>query len=230
MTGNAIICAGEPVYVGKPVRVWTDTGLTFAGLKPRKRTRFIVSHWTGGAGLAVQVHRTLRTRKNERGQLLNLSVHFLIEPDGTIVQYVDADMRCVHAGAANDDSVGIEVVNPASMAPVVAGVRRELIREEIHGRDVTYTAFTVEQVSSTIALNAALTKFYGLPWPMRVPMDGKRVRSTTMPLAEFETFVGSVGHYHVDFTKPLKRDPGVALMRAIAAHENVLREPAEDVA
>ena len=57
-----------------------------------------------------------------------VSVHFVVERDGTIVQQVETNRRANHAGASswmgrkncNDFSIGIEIVNPGKMT-FVAG-------------------------------------------------------------------------------------------------------------
>jgi N-acetyl-anhydromuramyl-L-alanine amidase AmpD len=168
---------------------------------------------------------TLKTRRDKATKkLLNLSVHFCVEPNGNVYQFCDADRRCAHAGSVDDTdrdgfqlsgnacSVGIEVVNPASEMQVARGIRRALVREEIHGVEQVATAFTAEQTASTIALARSLCSAYGLP--LDVPMDGENVLETVMPEHEFRTFRGVCGHLNLTTRK---RDPGLAILRAIAA-------------
>ena len=219
-----VIVNGREVGCDAPVVPWEQSGLRFDGLRTRKETRAVVLHWTGGNGLAPQVYRTLRTRKNERGRVLGLSVQFVIEPNGTIYQFCDASARCQHAGSIDDTNhdglqesanactVGVEIVNPASSIANTRGIRRALVREEIHGVDQVATAFTAEQTASAIALTRALCAAYGLP--LVVPMDGDQVLSTVMPEAEFATFRGVLGHLNLTTRK---RDPGLAILRAIGA-------------
>ncbi len=226
---NAIIVSGQPVYVGREVRVWTESGLGFEALGKRERTTAVVLHWTGGSGLASQVYRTLKQRR--------LSVHFVIEPDGAIHQHCDSDRRCAHAGSvddsnhdghqlsANASTIGIEIVNPAGQINSVRGVKRELVRETIHGRDLLYTMFTAEQVKSALALTEPLCRAYGLPFEPFMK-DG-RVWPTVMSESEYASFRGVLGHFQLTRRKT---DCGLALLRAIAASGHVLREPPEDVA
>lgn len=45
-----------------------------------------------------------------------LSVHFMLDLDGTIYQTLDAKERAWHAGAANDRSIGVEIANIGALA------------------------------------------------------------------------------------------------------------------
>lgn len=200
---STITVGGEQVPCASPVTSWHEHGLTFAGLRPRKDTHAVCHHWTAGRGLGKQVHRTLLNR--------GLSVHFLIEPSGQIVQYVDADMRCSHAGTANAWSVGIEIVNAAGGIPSSGQI---LLKETIHGREFVYTSFTAAQVRAALDLTESLCRAYKLP--MAVPMDGRDVLATVMQPSALKAFRGVIGHFHANGGK---RDPGLALLRAVAAHK-----------
>lgn len=140
------------------VTTWHEHGLTF--VRPfRTETRMVVLHWTGGRGQREQVHRTLRAK--------DLSVQFLIESDGTIVQYTDAQAHCSHARSVNAYSVGIEVVGPV-------GLRKH---------------FEPRQVQSIGLLLRTLCGVYGLPYAL--PSNDR------LPHAALATYRGVVGHYHV---------------------------------
>jgi hypothetical protein len=54
--------------------------------------------------------RCFRTLHDERG----LSVHFLLDLDGTIYQTLDVKERAWHATVANDRAVGIEIASPGA--------------------------------------------------------------------------------------------------------------------
>lgn len=220
-----IMVSGREVPCDAPVILWEQSGLCFDGLGKRSTTTCVVLHHTGGTNLAPGVMHTLKTRRDRvTGKTLNLSVHFCIEPNGNVYQYCDADRRCAHAGSVDDTnrdglqisgnacSVGIEVVNPASEMPVVRGIRRALVREEIHGIEKVATSFTSEQVDSTLELSRSLCAAFGLP--LDVPMDGDDVLSTVMPEVEFKAYRGVCGHLNLT---TMKRDPGLAILRSIAA-------------
>lgn len=213
--GNAIVVRGEPVYVGREVRVWTEHGMHFDGLGRRTETRAVVQHWTGGEGDARQVFRTLRTRKP-----VPLSAHFFVDAAGVIWQFSDADDRCLHAGIANGWSVGIEYQNRGNANAEERGVRREVIVERIHGHEAKRTTMLVEQTASGIALTDALLRAYGLPWA--VPMDGADVASTFLPRAALDSWRGILGHLHLTDRKV---DPGLTLLRALAAHPTRQSDP-----
>lgn len=201
-----IFVAGKPVQIDATVRTWrTQLKLSFPRLQMRQETRAVLLHYTAGEGDAAQVHRTLVER--------NLSVQFCVDRDGLITQYVDASARCSHAKQANSWSCGIEIVNGATDKP--GPFNRSLVRERIHGVDATRATFLQPQIDATLALVEALCGAYRLP--MAVPMKGTDVLSDVMPDAQQETFRGVVGHLQVDTQKV---DPGLRILRAVAAHPN----------
>jgi N-acetyl-anhydromuramyl-L-alanine amidase AmpD len=199
---NAILIDGHPHYVGREVRVWTETGLEFPALGKRTETRAVVVHHTGGEGDAAQVHRVLKGR--------GLSVQFFIDHLGIIHQFTDASARASHAGTANGWSCGIEVQNRANANAVQRGIKREVVLERIHGKEAKRTTFLPEQVVSVLALVEVLCKAYGLP--MEVPLTGSDVSATVIPNPAM--FRGVIGHLHLKATKV---DPGLAILRAVAA-------------
>lgn len=73
------------------------------GARRRKApARAVVFHWTGGSRGVEGVASTLRQR--------GLSIHFVVEPSGRVVQCADLDTVTLHAGAANEWSIGVEIV------------------------------------------------------------------------------------------------------------------------
>lgn len=94
-------------------------------------TSFQQAKWVGGeiTPTIVILHDTAGrlTPGNSAAYLANnnakISVHFVIERDGTIVQQVQTNRRANHAGQSsyhgrkdcNDFSIGIEIVNPGKM-------------------------------------------------------------------------------------------------------------------
>lgn len=84
-----------------------------------------------------------------------VSVHYMIDRDGTVVQYVDEDKRAWHAGmshwAGSDDinshSIGIELVNP--------------------GRKYGYIPFTARQMAALVTLCRDIMARHGIS-PHRV--------------------------------------------------------------
>lgn len=206
-----IIVGGKPFPSAVSADPWTKHKLTFPGLRPRERSDLIVLHWTGGEGDAAQVRSSLRAA--------SLSVHFVIDADGRVTQHCDADMMCAHARGMNDRSIGIEVVNRASEKHDLAP-RRTLTKEKINGRDVVYTAFFPAQVKAALCLVQALCHSYAIP--MVVPMGpGGDVLARRMTADELGRFRGVAGHLHSPQTS--KNDPGLAILRAVAAYESRVR-------
>lgn len=71
-----------------------------------------------------------RTLHDARG----LSVHFMLDVDGTIYQTLDVKERAWHATSSNSRSVGIEVANIGTFPPGGSARSREWYRQEADGR------------------------------------------------------------------------------------------------
>lgn len=189
-----ILSRGVEVECAAPVRATRD--YKFQALGHRAETRAVVLHWTGGRRGAAGVFETLR----ERG----LSVHFVVEADGTVWQFADCDRRCSHAGAANGWSIGVEIVNPAgpelSAKDTAAG--RTITECTIRGRLVRHASFTAPQTRSALALTRAVCAAWGLPLRARAG-EGT---ATAQELSEFR---GVLGHYEIS---DQKTDPGRGIL------------------
>lgn len=60
-----------------------------------------------------------------------LSVHFLLDVDGTIYQTLDLKERAWHATLANDGAVGVEIAHPGAwLSPLNADMRRWYVKDE----------------------------------------------------------------------------------------------------
>jgi N-acetylmuramoyl-L-alanine amidase len=73
----------------------------------------------------------------------NLSVHFMLDIDGTIYQTLDVKERAWHAAASNDRSVGIEIANIGAYPPRAEGLPDMLARW--YGQDEGGTVITIPQ-------------------------------------------------------------------------------------
>jgi N-acetyl-anhydromuramyl-L-alanine amidase AmpD len=168
----------------------------------------------------------------------HLSVHFMLDLDGTIYQTLDLKERAWHAGSANDRSVGVEIANigaykshqplekwytrdadgrPRVTLPPAWGngglrsarpARSDPVHGAIHGQEYQQYDFTPEQYAALAKLTATLTRV--LP---RVRLEFPRdaagaVLPRVLSEAELQAFSGVLGHYHL--TKQ-KIDPGPAL-------------------
>jgi N-acetylmuramoyl-L-alanine amidase len=80
--------------------VWRE-GWTLERL--RRHVDLFVMHYDA-CGTSQQCFKVLHDRRG-------LSVHFMLDIDGTIYQTLDVKERAWHAGTANDRSVGVEIAN-----------------------------------------------------------------------------------------------------------------------
>lgn len=164
-----------------------------------------------------------------------LSVHFMLDVDGTIYQTLDLKERARHAGSANDRSIGIEIAqmgayakpetldkwyvreaggavrlkSAAADAPPDAArpARPELVESVINGTKLHQYDFTPAQYAALTRLIATIG--HALP---RVELSAPRdadghVIDRVLPAADLAKYRGLIGHYHL--TKD-KSDPGPA--------------------
>lgn len=146
--------------------------------------------------------------QNERG----LSVHFLIDNDGTIYQTIDLALMAYHAADWNINSIGVELCNKgdAKTYPGVYdgnkhGPKRDLKACKINGHTFLAYDYTIQQYDALRALGRALTRL--LPnLPAEFPQSSPGQQSwDTMPATQTFSFAGYIGHYHLTAQK---WDPG----------------------
>lgn len=85
--------------------------------------RMVVVHWTAGPTLKSARYTFLRTRQARSRRrafwnLLNLSSHFLVDRDGTLVQLMETDRVGRHTIGLNHLSIGIENVGDRDNWPL----------------------------------------------------------------------------------------------------------------
>ena len=173
-----------------------------------------------------------------------LSIHFMVDVDGTIYQTLDLKEKAWHATTANSRSIGIEIAQVGAYASPNADIfeqwyrsneaggvqlaipaeahpdsvrnqsfsgqpaRSELITGEINGQQLWQYDLTPEQYRALAHLVATLHSVFP-----RIALDSPRdeageVRQDTLSPAEWTSFSGVLGHYHVQSNKI---DPGPAL-------------------
>src|SRR5450432_1251323 len=100
--------------------------------------------------------------QNERG----LSVHFLLDNDGTIYQTIDLGLMAYHASEWNIDSIGIEMCNrgdaiafPNWYASGKYGPKRRIKDCKINNHTIHAYDYTDEQYNSFSLLCRALQKY-----------------------------------------------------------------------
>ena len=195
------------------------TELSFAHLRstrPRKeKCRAIVVHHTGGSRSPVGVYATLKSRTGPRAKD-GLSVHYVIGVDGKVYQFAPADLVCLHAGIANEWSVGIEVCSAGVFNSIShklelsRGISRQKYSDRIHRRERKLLDFTVWQYASLFQLIDYLCDRLSIP--RRVPeLDGELIKRD-LSSTELAAFSGVLGHYHVSAAKI---DPGTRPLVAL---------------
>jgi N-acetylmuramoyl-L-alanine amidase len=147
--------------------------------------------------------------QNERG----LSVHFLLDNDGTIYQTIDLGLMAYHAAEWNLWSIGVELCNRGDAIKEPDYYRRHgdpnrgTALCKINNNTIKSFVYTDAQMKAFIQLCRALTKLLpNLPadYPQSTP--GEQMWNT-LPnaLAERERYAGYIGHYHLT---QQKWDPG----------------------
>src|SRR5205085_2420386 len=88
--------------------------------------------------------------QNEHG----LSVHFMVDNDGTIYQTLDLVECAFHAAGVNETSVGIEVANRGDAARFANFYReaRPTVSCKVHGQEFLAYDFTKAQYDAMIRL------------------------------------------------------------------------------
>jgi N-acetyl-anhydromuramyl-L-alanine amidase AmpD len=130
-------------------------------------------HWTGAENSSDRVIRTLLAR--------GLSVQFIVEKDGTIVQTADLTTKCAHIGAGNGRFIGVETVCrgfatrddllKAKLEDPTLRDRDELDWSEprdtytdtIGDKKVNLASFGPQQIESLIWLSMTLSERFGFP-------------------------------------------------------------------
>lgn len=147
---------------------------------------------------------TFHVLHDERG----LSVHFLIDNDGTIYQTLDLAHCAYHAERINGISIGVELCNRGRVSLdgpkyyANRGQSRNIRTITINNEKLEVWDYTQEQYQAMIALGKALARLFpNLPqvYPQNM---GLLINST---IEDVEKFSGYLGHFHVT---PTKWDPG----------------------
>lgn len=198
-----------------------------------------VGHWTGGeAGRdpdeqVVRVIRSMKWRTNALGLPSPLSIHFVIDSDGVCWQCADpATVVALHAGAVNEESIGIEVVNGGLPSFAASYRPRDRVFRRLRGRAVEQLAFFGRQLEAYADLCEVLSSEFGIPrvvpgMPIRdvrgrLVSDRIEVADRMLPPEAIRTFSGFLEHLHVHKATP---DGGTQLswylsaMRGYAVHD-----------
>jgi len=189
-----------PINWGKVV-LWSEEAGLKAGSKnyrsyfEKRKINSFVNHWD----VCLNSKSCARVLNN-RG----LSVHFLIDNDGTIFQLCDINHMCFHAGSkVNPTSIGVEISNAYYLkyqnwyVKNGFGERPLVENAELHGRSMeTFTDFYPAQINALKALWKSINENIGIP--LKTPLDdNNETLKTTDSKCARGTFKGFVSHYHI---------------------------------
>lgn len=206
---NYIIYNGEfhPIEWDKFV-LWSEkTGLQsrrgnyydYSG-RPKRKIRYFVNHWD-----VCLSSTSCQNVLDRRG----ISVHFLIDNDGTIYQTLDMQHAAWHAGSArsNRPSVGVEISNayyPKYQDWYVRnghGERPLITDARVHNSHLDpFLGFYPEQIKALKALWRAIHGATGIPYETPLNQFGTTSKNYEQQVA-YGNFEGFVSHYHVTKSK-----------------------------
>jgi N-acetyl-anhydromuramyl-L-alanine amidase AmpD len=179
--------------------LWTDRG----GLKAKEQNYkqvngkrdidLFVTHWD--VCLSSRICQKVLDRRG-------ISVHFLIDNDGTIYQTMDTTHIAWHAGSVNSRSVGVEIANAyypkwQSWYEDKGFGKREILTDSIvNGKKLTtHLDFYPIQKEALKALAVAVNKGLGVPLKAPENITGSQY-TDTLSKPNLKQFKGFIHHYH----------------------------------
>ena len=168
--------------------------------RPKRKLRYFVNHWD-----VCLSSRSCQRVLDRRG----ISVHFLIDNDGTIYQTLDMQHAAWHAGSSrtNRPSVGVEISNayyPKYQDWYIKngyGDRPLVENAWVHGSKLDpFLGFYPAQIDALKALWKAIHNATGIPYETPVSQFDKTSTKYTQDVA-YGNFSGFVSHYHVSKSK-----------------------------
>ncbi len=197
---KAIICDGQRIpikwkkvvtYIDEPTLLPNHS--SFRIYKERRTPSIFVNHWDATLS-SNYCARILEDR--------DLSVHFMIDNDGTILQSLDTNHIAYHAGNFNSESIGVEISNAYypkyqdwyikngfGERPILEGV-------SVHGKPLEpFMGFYPAQLQALSALWAAISIAYNIP--LEIPVINHGVD----PMVKDKKFTGFCAHYHLTNNK-----------------------------
>lgn len=168
--------------------------------RPKRPVRLFVNHWD-----VCLSSKSCQSVLDKRG----ISVHFLIDNDGTIYQTLDMQHGAWHAGSerVNRASVGVEISNAYypkyqdwyvkngfGERPVIEGAR-------VHGELLDpFTGFYPIQIRALKALWKSINSATGIPYSTLTNQFDTTSKGYEQE-AKYGKFSGFVSHYHVSKNK-----------------------------
>ena len=168
--------------------------------RAKRKIRYFVNHWDVCLN-SLSCQRVLDRR--------GISVHFLIDNDGTIYQTMDLQHGAWHAGSerTNRASVGVEITNayyPKYQSWYIKngfGERPVIEDAWVHGNKLEpFMGFYPEQIQALKALWRSIHVATGIPYETPVSQFGKTSTKYVQDVP-YGNFSGFVSHYHISKKK-----------------------------
>lgn len=168
---------------------------SYAG-HPDRKPSFFVTHWD-----VCLSSKSCQRVLNKRG----ISVHFMIDNDGTIYQALDTQHAAWHAGGRkwNHSSIGVEISNAYSLkyqsryVKMGYGERPVITDAVVRGKTLKpHLGFYPVQIEALKALYKAVHRANGIPLETPLDADGNMLTKLS-PEAKSNKFKGFVSHYHL---------------------------------
>ena len=191
-------------------RFWYRPGLGHTMTPDLRAVQSMVRMFTVHHDGCPNAKTTFSVLHDERG----ISVHFIIDNDGTIYQNLDLGLMGFQAAGFNPWSVGVELCNRGDAKKYpgyyetdrgTRGKKRTVSTCKVNESIYLAYDYNEEQVQALEELARALR--YALPnIPIEYPQEKPGVQSwKTLPLHQAEAFSGYMGHFH---QTARKWDPG----------------------
>ena len=191
-----------PIFWGKVI-TWNEAGGKKAGSgkyssyagKPPRNPSFFVTHWDVCLS-SSSCYRVLEQR--------GISVHFGIDNDGTIYQWLDCQHAAWHAGGRqwNHSSIGVEMSNAHALKyqdwyeKKGFGKRPVIENAMCHGKKLNpFTGFYDKQLDALAALWEAVS------FACDIPLELPQAANTVDRDCANNTFKGFCNHYHLTTRK-----------------------------
>ena len=192
--GNAVEIFWDKVVLWTQDPKFAAQSYTDMGGKPERKVNMFVNHWD-----VCLSSQSCQKVLNNRG----LSVQFLLDNDGTIIQTTDCQNICYHAGrTVNNVSVGVEVSDAYYQKYQDwyerngFGPRPIWTNAQVHGKTLDpFLGFYAVQEDALAALWEAVSYAYDIP--LVFPDNGHTVSSAVAK----GTYNGIVNHYNVTSKK-----------------------------
>lgn len=137
----------------------------------------------------------------------NLSVHFMIDNDGTIYQTLDTKHIAWHAAGVNNASVGVEISNAyyqkynKTYEQMGLEARPVITDSRIHGQKLEpHLGFYPVQIEAYKALVKALSVAHGIKLQTPIDVEGNQINTVVDDVANSK-YNGIVHHFQITTNK-----------------------------